>query len=83
MPDELRAHRRGRRASRAPRVEQRTGAVRFRSIAELVSTERACVWTLGGILDEAQFERLLGESETTLAPFAGRRTAAWSSTCRR
>jgi SAM-dependent methyltransferase len=52
-------------------IERRTGTVRFDSIAELVSTERACVWTLGGILDEAQFERLTRESETALAPFAG------------
>ena len=52
------------------RVERRTAAVRFRSIAELVSTERACVWTLGGILDDAQFERLMRESQTALAPFA-------------
>ncbi len=51
------------------RVEQRTGVVRFRSIAELVSTERACVWTLGGILDDAQFERLLQASGATLTPF--------------
>jgi SAM-dependent methyltransferase len=51
-------------------VEERVGTVRFRSIAELVSTERACVWTLGGILDEEQFERLLRASEAELAPFA-------------
>lgn len=52
-------------------VAERVGAVRFPSIAALVSTERACVWTLGGILDADQFERLLRESETALAPFAG------------
>jgi hypothetical protein len=43
--------------------------VRFTSIAGLVSTERACVWTLGGMLDDAQFERLLAEAEAALAPF--------------
>jgi hypothetical protein len=43
--------------------------VRFQSIAALVSTERACVWTLGGILDEAQFARLLEAAKTALAPF--------------
>lgn len=53
------------------RVERRTGQVRFSSIADLVSTERACAWTLGGILDEGQFERLMRDSETALAPFAG------------
>ena len=45
------------------------GTVRFASIAALVSTERACVWTLGGLLDEAQFERLLDDSTMALRPF--------------
>lgn len=52
------------------RVEECTGSVRFDSIADLVGTERDCVWTLGGILDDGQFERLLDESRTALAPFA-------------
>jgi SAM-dependent methyltransferase len=51
-------------------VTQRSGTVRFASIQALISTERACVWTLGGMLDEAQFERLQVASETALAPFA-------------
>lgn len=46
-----------------------TGKVRFGSIDALVSTERACVWTLGGVLTDDQFERLLEESETALEPF--------------
>jgi len=50
-------------------VVQRNGKVRFASIDALVSTERACVWTLGGVLTDEQFERLLEESKTTLAPF--------------
>jgi SAM-dependent methyltransferase len=50
-------------------VVRRNGKVRFNSIDALVSTERACVWTLGGVLSDAQFERLLEESETALAPF--------------
>lgn len=50
-------------------VEERKGTVRFPSIAELVATERACVWTLGGILDREQFDRLLRESEEALRPF--------------
>jgi SAM-dependent methyltransferase len=50
-------------------VERRNGLVRFPSIRDLVSTERACVWTLGGLLDEGQFERLATASETALAPF--------------
>lgn len=56
---------------RRAEVERHRGTVRFPSIAALVSTERACVWTLGGLLDEEQFARLRTESETALAPFAG------------
>lgn len=50
-------------------VVQRNGKVRFSSIDALVTTERACVWTLGGVLNDQQFELLLKESETALAPF--------------
>jgi SAM-dependent methyltransferase len=50
-------------------LTRRNGKVRFDSIDALVSTERACAWTLGGLLTDEQFERLLGESETTLQPF--------------
>jgi SAM-dependent methyltransferase len=53
------------------RVEERNGTVRFATITELVATERACVWTLGGILDEDQFDLLLRESKDALRPFAG------------
>ena len=52
-----------------PSVDQHMGAVRFASIASLVSTERACVWTLGGLLDDDQFARLLEASDTALEPF--------------
>ena len=51
------------------RVAQREGTVRFESIDALVSTERACVWTLGGLLDDAQFERLLLEARSAFRPF--------------
>jgi SAM-dependent methyltransferase len=51
-------------------VARHQGTVRFSSVADLVSTERACVWTLGGILDEQQFARLLQEAKTALRPFA-------------
>ena len=51
-------------------VRRHDGRVHFDSIAALVSTERACVWTLGGILDDAQFERLRAEAEESLRPFA-------------
>jgi hypothetical protein len=37
-----------------------------------VSTERACAWTLGGLLDDAQFGRLLAESRQSLRPFVQR-----------
>ena len=52
-------------------VHPHTGLVRFASIAALVSTERACAWTLGGLLDDRQFEHLLREAEQALQPFAG------------
>lgn len=51
-------------------VTERVGTVRFSSIADLVATERACVWTLGGLLDDAQFARLKDAAERELAPFA-------------
>lgn len=50
-------------------VERHHAAVRFNSIEALVSTERACVWTLGGVLDDEQFARLMAESELALQPF--------------
>ncbi|MGH8677983.1 MAG: hypothetical protein ACREUQ_06510 [Burkholderiales bacterium] len=51
------------------KVSRRDGMVRFQSIASLVSTERACVWTLGGLLDDDQFDRLLSQAEESLRPF--------------
>lgn len=53
------------------RIEQHHGTVRFDSIEDLVSAERACAWTLGGLLDDAQFARLLEGARQVLAPFAG------------
>jgi ubiquinone/menaquinone biosynthesis C-methylase UbiE len=53
------------------KVARHAGTVRFASIAALISTERACVFTLGGLLEDAQFERLLEEAEQALRPFAG------------
>jgi hypothetical protein len=50
-------------------VAQRRGQVRFASIDALVSTERACVWTLGGLLDDAQFDRLRREAQAAFRPF--------------
>jgi len=51
------------------KVTRHSGTVRFASISSLVSTERSCVWTLGGMLDDAQFARLLQESGQALRPF--------------
>ena len=51
-------------------IVQRNGQVHFKSIDAMVSTERACVWTLGGILSDNQFGRLLKESDKALVPFA-------------
>lgn len=45
------------------------GAVTFSSIDALVSTERACVWTLGGLLDDSQFDRLAAAAKESLEPF--------------
>jgi SAM-dependent methyltransferase len=50
-------------------VLQRTAAVRFASVDALVSAERACIWTLGGLLDHEQFTRLLHAARRVLAPF--------------
>lgn len=50
-------------------VTRHDGTVRFESIDALVSTERACVWTLGGLLDDSQFERLRGGAQESLRPF--------------
>jgi SAM-dependent methyltransferase len=51
------------------RIERREGQVRFDSINALVSTERACVWTLGGLLDESQFQRLDREAAVSFLPY--------------
>jgi ubiquinone/menaquinone biosynthesis C-methylase UbiE len=50
-------------------VTQHQGTVRFASIDALVSTERACAWTLGGLLDDEQFETLQREAQEVFKPF--------------
>jgi SAM-dependent methyltransferase len=50
-------------------VLSRTACVRFASIDALVSAERACIWTLGGLLDDAQFARLREAARAVLAPW--------------
>jgi ubiquinone/menaquinone biosynthesis C-methylase UbiE len=51
------------------KVIRHDGPVRFASIQSLVATERACAWTLGGLLDDMQFERLAIEAEEAFQPF--------------
>ena len=51
------------------KVTRHDGVVHFASIRSLVSTERACVWTLGGLLNDEQFETLTAESEKVLQAF--------------
>lgn len=43
--------------------------VHFASIDALVAAEHACVWTLGGLLDDTQFERLRAAAQETLRPW--------------
>ncbi len=50
-------------------IEQQLGKVRFDTVADMISTERACVFTLGGILDDTQFERLASEAEVAFRDF--------------
>ncbi|MEZ5294308.1 MAG: class I SAM-dependent methyltransferase [Vicinamibacterales bacterium] len=45
------------------------GVVRFASLDAMIATERACVWTLGGLLDEGQFARLREAAGPALAPW--------------
>jgi SAM-dependent methyltransferase len=52
-------------------VQRHAGSVRFASIDAMLATERACVMTLGGLLDDTQFERLLTDAREALRPFAG------------
>jgi hypothetical protein len=50
---------------------ERVGSGQEKSIQSLISTERACVWTLGGMLDDTQFAQLLRETEQVLKPLVG------------
>jgi SAM-dependent methyltransferase len=45
------------------------GTVCFASIDAMINTERACVWTLGGMLDGQQFARLRQGAQGALQPF--------------
>lgn len=50
-------------------VRTQPGTVRFASIDAMINTERACVWTLGGLLDEQQFARLRQRARIVLQRF--------------
>jgi hypothetical protein len=50
-------------------VKRHCGTVHFASIESLISTERARIWTLGGLLNEDQFRRLPKEAERALEAF--------------
>jgi hypothetical protein len=50
-------------------VKTQPGIVSFVSADAMISTERACVWTLGGLLDEQQFAKLRQRALGVLQPF--------------
>lgn len=50
-------------------ITARHGSVRFASIDALISAERACVWTLGGLLDADQFALLRRHAASDMATF--------------
>lgn len=50
-------------------VERHDGHVHFASADSLISAERACAWTLGGLLDDAQFEKLRVAARESFGPF--------------
>ena len=50
-------------------IKQQLGTVKFDTIGNMISTERACVFTLGGILDDAQFTQLMREADVAFRDF--------------
>jgi SAM-dependent methyltransferase len=50
-------------------VKTQPGIVSFASVDAMISTERACVWTLGGLLDEEQFAQLRQRARGVLQPY--------------
>jgi SAM-dependent methyltransferase len=53
-------------------VKSEPGIVSFASADAMISTERACVWTLGGLLNEQQFAQLRQRAPGVLQPFIRR-----------
>jgi SAM-dependent methyltransferase len=52
-------------------ILSRSGTLRFASLEDMFSTERACIWTLGGLLDDASFDRLLQKARPLFHPLTG------------
>jgi ubiquinone/menaquinone biosynthesis C-methylase UbiE len=69
LGDAARLHELAQSAFRGATVVRYEGAVTFPSIAELIDTEHACIWTLGGLIDHTQAEQLRREAEQELLPF--------------
>jgi len=51
------------------KVQTVSGSVCFASIDAMISAERACVWTLGGMLSGQQFTHLRRGAQDALRPF--------------
>jgi SAM-dependent methyltransferase len=62
---------------------QRRAPCASRSIDALVSTERACAWTLGGLLDDTQFSLLRREAQGAIRAVRRQPAAGSHSRCRR
>jgi SAM-dependent methyltransferase len=50
-------------------IKTQPGTVSFASADAMISTERACVWTLGGLLDDKQFAQLRQRAPGVLQSF--------------
>lgn len=51
------------------KIGQQRGTVRFDTVGDMIATEHACVFTLGGILNETQFGRLGSEAGMAFQDF--------------
>jgi len=50
-------------------VTRTEGSVQFPSVRDLIETEHACIWTLGGLIDANQAASLTEQAEHDLRPF--------------
>ncbi len=74
------ALRQGRRGACRRETALRDGSFRLDRVADI--DRRACIWTLGGLLNEDQFGRLLKEARRALESFRDESGESFS-TCRR